>query len=286
MDLNSDKKINKEKVIEEIISHSKKITGALYKITELFPDKEPLKWTLRSESVKIFKLFILLNSCSEIKKTDCLEKISAKLTEIEYLLEIASVNSYAVNVNFEIIKREYENINNLINSGGFRDFEIEEIACFDENSKNNLIGHKGQDSGDEGVKSLSLMSYKKDEENKDGKTNKMDIVEDIGADVQKDKEKDNTNSNERVLGNINEIYKKKEIVNKIQNSIKDFTEREIKILDIVKAKESEAVSINEIFTEFKGISKKTIQRELIRLVNCGVLMVYGTKRWRTYKIRD
>lgn len=54
------------------------------------------------------------------------------------------------------------------------------------------------------------------------------------------------------------------------------------IIDIVKRKG--VVSIKDISTEIKDFSEKTIQRELLVMVEGGVLKKEGERRWSTYKL--
>lgn len=277
--------IKKEEIIKEILSHSKKITEALYRITDLFPDKEPLKWLLRNESVQIFQLFVLFSNTNDLaKKFSCFEKISPKINQITHTLELASLNSFAANINFEVIKREYENINNIIINNKFVSHPLEDM---DDLKLDTLSGHKtplslmsdineninGHNNGNE-------ITYKT--ENAEKKNIENNIIE----------EKEIINNEENVKREA-ESLKLKEIKREIINEAEDrnnnkmdknLSERADKIISIIKEKKDKKASINEIFDFFNGISKKTIQRELAKLVFMGYLQMGGIKRWRIYKL--
>lgn len=264
---------NKNEIIKEILNHSKKITEALYRITDLFSDKEPLKWALRNESIQIFRLFALLHNTNDLsKKFSCFEKIPSKINRIVHILELASLNSFAANINFEVIKREYENINNIIMNNEFMPYPLEDI----DGLKLNLsIGHNI---------SSSLMSD----------SNKNLIGVNSGNDKITFEEKSAENKNEEnnisVKENIHEDEDYKEEKGNKQNKdnfeieIRGLSERAEKIINIIKEKEDKKAGINEIFDFFHGISKKTIQRELAKLVFMGYLHMDGIKRWRIYKL--
>lgn len=254
---------NKDEIIKEILNHLKKITEALYRITDLFSDKEPLKWALRNESIQIFRLFTLLHNTNDLSKEfSCFEKIPSKINQIVHILELASLNSFAANINFEVIKREYENINNIIINSKFMPHSLEDI---DDLKLNLPIGHNT---------SSSLMSD----------NNKNLIGESGGNDKITFEEKVAENKNEEnnisAKENIHEDYKEE----KGEIEIKGLSERAGKIINIIKEKEDKKAGINEIFDFFRGISKKTIQRELAKLVFMGYLQMNGIKRWRTYKL--
>ncbi len=81
-----------------------KLTEALYRVTELFPDKEPLKWQLRNNSVEILDFFISI----ENKEIFNPGNIFDLFRKINRLLELASSsNAFISNINFEILRREY-----------------------------------------------------------------------------------------------------------------------------------------------------------------------------------
>jgi DNA-binding transcriptional ArsR family regulator len=54
------------------------------------------------------------------------------------------------------------------------------------------------------------------------------------------------------------------------------------VLSILKDKKS--VSIKDISTLIRGISEKTIQRELISLIDAGLVLKQGERRWSTYSL--
>lgn len=262
---------NNEEITKEILNHLKKITEALYRITDLFPDKEPLKWALRNEGIQIFKLFSLfVNKTDFSGKFSCFEKIPSKINQIACILELASLNSFAANINFEVIKREYENINNIIMNSKFIPHPLEDI---DDLKLNLPIGHK---------MSSSLMSDNSDIKNligvNNGDNNENEIVF-----KEKDTEDKEKNKEDGIAAKEN-VHVDRQNKNKDNIEIKDLSERAGKIISIIKEKENKKAGINEIFNSFRGISKKTIQRELTKLVFMGYLQMDGVKRWRIYKL--
>ncbi len=81
-----------------------KLTEALYRVTELFPDKEPLKWQLRNNAVEILD-FLLSIENKEVFNTGNIFDLFRKMN---YLLQLASSSSaFISNINFEVLRREY-----------------------------------------------------------------------------------------------------------------------------------------------------------------------------------
>ena len=71
----------------------------------------------------------------------------------------------------------------------------------------------------------------------------------------------------------------KDIKDRVSNSIKD---RQEAVLSVIRNKGS--VSIKDISTMIRGVSEKTIQRELIALIASGIVVRQGERRWSTYSI--
>jgi DNA-binding transcriptional ArsR family regulator len=67
--------------------------------------------------------------------------------------------------------------------------------------------------------------------------------------------------------------------NKIQNNNQ---ERKEKIIEIVKQKGN--VSVKDISEQITGVSEKTLQRELLKMVEDGILIKEGERRWSRYSI--
>jgi predicted HTH transcriptional regulator len=55
------------------------------------------------------------------------------------------------------------------------------------------------------------------------------------------------------------------------------------IVEIIQAKGGSA-NIKDISTVIRGVSEKTVQRELAALIESGVLRKEGERRWSTYYI--
>jgi DNA-binding transcriptional ArsR family regulator len=72
----------------------------------------------------------------------------------------------------------------------------------------------------------------------------------------------------------------KDIGNVSDTSIKDRREA---IMSVIKNKE--IASIKDISTVIRGVSEKTIQRELITLVAAGMVLKKGERRWSIYSLK-
>jgi len=79
----------------------KKLTNALYRVTDLLSDKEPFKWTLRDKAIDIYS-----NLTNNKKNTD--------FSEIVNILDLFSPESSIYNLNYDILKKEYIKLKSII----------------------------------------------------------------------------------------------------------------------------------------------------------------------------
>ena len=89
-----------------------KLTAALYRVTDLLSDKEPLKWTLRDKALNLYDDLV---SVKNVKDKDSLLDNSLKnFAQIIKSLELISAGVCVSNLNFEILKREYLFLKNFV----------------------------------------------------------------------------------------------------------------------------------------------------------------------------
>lgn len=96
---------NVKDIYGHITDRIQKITAALYRVTDLLSDKEPLKWTLRDKALNLYDNLV---SIKNTKDKDGLLDNSLKIfAQIVKSLELVSTGVCISNLNFEILKREY-----------------------------------------------------------------------------------------------------------------------------------------------------------------------------------
>jgi predicted HTH transcriptional regulator len=87
-----------------------KLTLAVYKVTELFPEKEPLRYQIREKANEILAELISDNpGLSLEKKEELLEKIGA----INAYFEIARYQNWVNEKNLVVLEREYAKLKNI-----------------------------------------------------------------------------------------------------------------------------------------------------------------------------
>ncbi len=205
----------------KIKDKAEKLTSALYLVTSLIPDQEPIKWQLRERSLKFLSDINRLSKQAETpSKTVVMpDTLTDNLTEIISLLDIGiSSNLFSV-MNFTILRREYQAVKQ----------SIEERAKNELSTLPPVIELRAKPSGVSGPHVSHSLP----------KTNAPQVAP-----------KDNA--------------------------------RQDSILSFIRLKG--ASSIKDIAISVPGFSSKTIQRELVNLVNKGVLKREGDRRWSRYAL--
>ena len=84
-----------------------KLTVALYKVTDLFPEKEPLKYQIREKANQI--LAILLGENPQIDSSEK-EQLLKNLTALFGYFKIAKTQNWVNNQNLEVLEKEYSKL--------------------------------------------------------------------------------------------------------------------------------------------------------------------------------
>ncbi len=110
---------NPQAIKDTIMDKMRKLTAALYRVTELYPDKEPIKWALRNSAVCLYIDLMSVMSDSAVLSDRTYNNLLNAISEIIHTLELASVGGFVLDLNFEILKKEYLALNNLLKNGVF-----------------------------------------------------------------------------------------------------------------------------------------------------------------------
>ena len=99
-----------------IQERTQKITEALYRVTDLFSDQEPIKWLLRKKGINIFNCLSFLGNNSSARRLKNIEIVPELIGSILCVLEVASAGAFISAVNFEVLRREYRALADFINN--------------------------------------------------------------------------------------------------------------------------------------------------------------------------
>ncbi|TSC61867.1 MAG: Uncharacterized protein G01um101448_1014 [Parcubacteria group bacterium Gr01-1014_48] len=242
---------------------TERITTALYMITNLLPVEEPLKWKLREKGIELMSYVLHFGTGSLMpnvrEKADIMPLIIGQVS----LLEVAYVSGAISEMNFLILKREYEQI-----------IELFEKA----KTRRRTSGHEGQvipksffDLPHES--SLVELLEQADEARDSKKTSDISKTPETHLQGQ-ETARIGTGAYAPLLPRVS--YG----TGGPRNS-RSKTRRE-SIIAVLR--EQGTLSIKDVTKVVRGCSEKTIQRELLSLVRDGIVMKEGERRWSTYTI--
>ncbi len=241
---------------------SHKITEALYRVTGLFSEKEPLKWQLRTNALEIFDFLSSLEDRDFFDTTPVLNSINKISRSLQFAF---SSGAYFSSINFDILRREY-----LLLSDEIRQIQSplklespQELLIVSNGHSpvggdvhNTSNGHNGQDNGQ------------------------------INNAKEKEKETEFLNSGNSVSNSIGNSVSKPpaSFPFPIGNSVSKnpaLKERQKEILSLIK-ENNNWMNINEIAAFLPKYGRKSIQRDLLEMAEIGIIKKTGDKRWRKY----
>lgn len=234
---------------------TEKITTALYMITNILSNEEPLKWRLRDKSTSLLSDILCLSNDAPSSRVYVQQQIRTNVIEIMSLLEIVFRSGGISEMNFTVLKREYESL----------------ILTLDEATKTHTQSLFSSDFFE-----VTAPSHGKDERHKRGDSSVSQerlesspvVMETLNKSaIQKGDVKDKT------------TYKKRRPFAQAQFRSKN--RREV-ILGVVRS--GQGITIKDVTPLIEGCSEKTIQRELLAMVDEGLLKREGKKRWSTYSL--
>lgn len=115
-----------------LIDKAERLTEAFYRVTDLFPDEEPIKWTLRKKAVEILEKSLRLEREPFHSQAEDLKALSGLIPDIINLLKLSCSGTFISRVNFEVLAREYTNLLGFLDSNqGQGTLEIQEIILLE-----------------------------------------------------------------------------------------------------------------------------------------------------------
>jgi len=253
----------KDKNFLSITKKTERLVSALYLLTDMFPDQEPLKWSLRKYSLNIIPPMLALKSNFKTEKV-ILNAPNPHLLKLHSFLETAYMSGLVSNMNFSLLQNEIFKLIRMENE--YLTVDNKKDNSLDENYfRDDYKGHvRGEIKLEDGPYEGSV-SFKNIQDSHKKLSKRQD---DVGDSIEKNVIRDSVNK-PIYLENSTEKKKKK-------------NERQVKIIDLIKNKV--LVSIKDISDNIKGCGEKTIQRELMAMVKSGVLKKEGERRWSKYSL--
>jgi hypothetical protein len=113
-----------------VYKKTEKLASAVYMITNLFSDNEPMKWTLRKKVSDLVSFILTYKDIGQIEVSDFVHTTRTKVLELVSLLEVSFVGGLVSPMNFNVLKNEFTNLISTLESesGSHREVSKESIS--------------------------------------------------------------------------------------------------------------------------------------------------------------
>lgn len=264
------------------LKKTERLTRAIYLVTNFFPEQEPLRWKLRESNLDLLEY--LQTSVGATSEVD-MSFIKRSLEMAVASLGVAQTAGLISEMNYAVLRSEYEALireleremesdgshSPLLFPGDF--FDVERRLDKGSSSKRFLYSSAFEDAG----------TYEK--------THREELLDALNREVA-GKEKAGTALPSAEKGavdkgqseNIKDIKDSKRTeVSRTPSPARtqDSTDRRDVILQLVKDKKE--ITVKDAAREIQDVSEKTLQREIVALVEEGVLERVGSRRWSRYR---
>ena len=239
-----------------IYKKTEKIVTAIYLVTNFLDASEPLKWSLRKASTSLLTSSMTFSKVTLSDREVRGHDLNSSILETSSLFDLAYRSGFVSKMNFEIIN-----------------FEISKLSA----SVAEYLA-----AGISSNKSLFDPDY--------FHVHKDDS--DLEKDSQKDNIKDKTKGQYIYKRQNNDLYKTNDI--KVDNTnishnvkkTKKKTNVDRRNIIIAEVKKNGDVSVKDISRALPDLSSKTLQRELLSMVDDGLLVKKGERRWSRYSLKQ
>ena len=247
-----------------IFKKTERLVSAIYLITSFLSDNEPIKWKMREVTTSLLSYSISLSNQGHRNRFDAMNNFTTVSFEIISLLDVANISGIFSPMNCAIIKFEIEKIIELV--------ELKERGL---NAKFLL--------------SRNFFDIEEDHSDSRGKPSQINEnlnEKDIKRTISPDKGKEmipesNTHKGHLLIKDTNKDEGKSLSFIKGQ-TVKDKSRRYEVIINLLK--NTKEISVKDVSSIVSDCSEKTIQRELLSLVDKGVLKKEGERRWSKYSL--
>jgi hypothetical protein len=231
-----------------VFKKTEKITAAIYLVSGLLKDDEPMKWELRDHGMELMSSSFMASSNLPGDKSSIIQSLFTSAFETISLLNVARISNLISDMNHTLLVREIDNVVALLK---------ERLA---ENAEN-----AGYVLSENFFKTPDMFStgFKSDQRAR-GTT---------GVDGP-------NGHDSRFMSQ--ESRKTKTLEGHSNTQVKKGNRQEA-IIHVLKGQSN--LTIKDFSKVIKDCSEKTIQRELLELVDKGIVMKEGERRWSRYSLK-
>ncbi len=227
---------------------TERVIAALFIVTDLLPDDNPIRHRIRQVSVDLMAFLVSFQSSFVDEGEKFIQRYQSLCLEIVSLLEIGEMSGQITNMNCRLVSEEIERL---------------------------VLAAERMVSQSESFPMSSKVGRVLDKD--DTVSKRTDFISDMDK---KDKKKSHVKSHK---GHIHVPLKStdaKDVSNVSKDVSNSRESRRSAIISLLK--DGRHLSVKDFSNVIPGVSEKTIQRELLSMVEDGVLNKEGERRWSRY----
>lgn len=256
------RRVPNEGVFMSVSKKAEKITTALYMLTDFIKDGDPMRQKIRATSVAILSDTRALSYAVTGDLYFHLGQVIAKSWELVSLIEVCVAVGFVSDMNYNLLKNALiEFIGDLRNRQRIEGFtNIQDLKIV---------------TGEAGNLKLKSDFFRLDEED-------LRTIREESAVEETSKGHLSRTLSDRKMSFRTETPELKQPKAAESATKTKGSDREEQILKLIQEKKD--ISINDIVSYFGGYNPKTIQRDLIALIQAGKIKKTGERRWSRYSI--
>lgn len=253
-----------------VYKKTEKLISALYMVSNLFAESEPLKWSFRDKGLTMLSLNVSLANVGMSDREIVINRILSSVLEILSMLEVAFFAGLLSPMNHTILAGEFNSLFTLIEQ---RERHEKERNGYVLSEKFFNIQEKP------GTPLSSLRNTYESNTTESKEYGGIGKDQHFGNSPTKGQEKTSLTEEKEKAG-------RSHTTSSSSASVKDMALRKDsrKAIIINLLKKQDHLTIKDFTKVIDNCSEKTIQRELLQLVSEGVLKKEGERRWSRYSL--
>ena len=291
-----------------VFRKAEKLTTALYMVTDIMAEREPMKWKMRETAVDLLSSVTTSMNGGSGERMSALADVLKKTERIISFLDIAQASRMLSTMNASVLKKEYITLKNSVEVEWSKIFDRDRVTL----SENFFAIPESQllEKGRGDIEDESGTTLIKDKQASQSQGQKFTHVVNHTNKTKEERpitlrtttppiaspRPQMSNSSDSALSHAPQIHTERapSLQMRNENTHEDFlierpridagkNDRRTIILALIKQRPS--LSVKDFTKSIPNVSEKTIQRELLAMVAEGILEKKGERRWSTYSLR-
>ncbi len=250
-----------------LLKRTKRICSVIFMLTYRMSYIEPIRHTLRKSSSKLLVNIseIVMGNVPKVKLKNAIVDIKSRILLISSALEVCYTSGMISELNFKLILAEIDRFSSFLAG-----IDTSATHSFDETDFQKIFDDKKEEHIYENFQK-KIINFIKNKNDADG----------TGASLAQDNSKGQMSYRNAKMSDRARMFNSKNTPNMKVTKESISALRRAKIMTVLEV--MGVAAIHDFVNRISEYSNKTIQRELIRMVDEKILVREGLKRWTRYR---